>query len=73
MEFLKANIISLYCTGEAERLLEPLSRLLVFSDAELAQCQGGLQEMRKAAVPLAGAAAVVDSATEYLGSWLGIR
>jgi hypothetical protein len=73
MEFLKANIISLYCTGEAERLLEPLSRLLSFSDSEVAQCQKGLQEIRKEGVPLAGAAAAVDSAAEYLGSWFGLR
>lgn len=83
MEFLKANIINLYCTGEAERLLDPLSRLLAFSDREVAQCRAGLERLQNGDgggggagggnVPLAGAAAAVDSTTAYLGSWFGMR
>ena len=72
MEFLKANILSLYCTGEAERLLEPLARLLALSNKEVALCKEGLARHGGGGdVPLAGAAAAVDSATGYLGSWLG--
>ena len=71
MQFLKANIISLYATGEAGRLLEPLSRLLAFSDAEVAQCLRGLEAGRRAGEPLPGAAAVVDSGLGYFGSWFG--
>jgi hypothetical protein len=72
MEFLKANIINIYCTGEAERLLDPLSRLLHFSDKEIALCRQGLQRLKDGGVPMAGAAKAVDSTTAYLGSWLGL-
>ena len=72
MEFLKANVISLYCTGEAERLLDPISRLLAFSAKEVSLCKQGLAQLEARGVPLQGAAAAVDSATGYLGSWLGL-
>lgn len=42
MEFLKANVISLYATGEAERLLEPFGQMLALSDTEKKQCREGL-------------------------------
>ena len=73
MEFLKANIVSLYVTGEADRLLDPLSRLLAFSAADVETCRAGLATQKAAAVPLAGAAAAVDSATDYLGALFGMN
>jgi hypothetical protein len=73
MEFLKANIIKMYCTGEAERLLDPLSHLLSFSDTEMQLCRDGLARLQRESTPLAGANAAVDSATQYLGSLFGMR
>jgi hypothetical protein len=64
MEFLKANIISLYATGEAARLLEPLSHLLSFSDEETRQCREGLSKWK---------ASDIDLSASYLGSLFGMR
>jgi hypothetical protein len=72
MEFLKANIINLYCTGEAGRLLDPIGRLLAFSDRDLDACRAGLVRQARDSVPLAGAAAAVDSATGYLTTFFGM-
>ena len=66
MEFLKANVVSLYCTGDAQRLLNPLGQLLSLSDTEKVKCSEGLKKWHPAE------ASTVTAATEYLGSWFGM-
>lgn len=63
MEFLKANIISLYATGEAERLLEPFAQMLALSDTEKKTCKDGLAKWK----------GLEQDGGGYLGALFGVR
>jgi len=71
MQFLKANVLNMYRTGEAERLLGPISSLLQFSAEEMAACRDGLERLKQGETPLLGAAAAVDSAAGFFGGLFG--
>jgi hypothetical protein len=64
MEFLKANVMSLYVTGEAERLLEPFGEMLALSDVEKKMCKDGLARWK---------GLEHESSGGYLGALFGVR
>jgi len=77
MEYLKNTVLKLFMTGEAETLLPVFASILALSPDEVQRCKGGLDALQESGgeVPMAAAAAAVDSATSWLGGgwggWLG--
>jgi hypothetical protein len=64
----------LFLTGEAEALLPVLASILSLSPEEVKACRDGIEAIQRSGggdVPMAAAAAAVDSATSLLGGWSG--
>ncbi|KAI8468964.1 MAG: hypothetical protein J3K34DRAFT_292693 [Monoraphidium minutum] len=71
MEYLKNAVIKLFLTGEAEALLPVFASILSLSPEEVKRCREGVEAIQHADVPMAAAAAAVDTATSLLGGWSG--
>ena len=61
--------MQLFLTGEAETLLPVFASILSLSPEEIARCKEGVEALQQGDVPMASAAAAVDSATSLLGGW----
>jgi uncharacterized membrane protein YgcG len=59
----------LFLTGEAETLLPVFASILSLSPDEVKRCRDGVDALARSEVPMAAAAAAVDSATSWLGGW----